>query len=77
MESERYQQVRRVFAEASRLAGGERGAYLERECAGDPDLRREVERLRLLAEIRKHSPEQHHESLMDYPPHREVREASP
>jgi eukaryotic-like serine/threonine-protein kinase len=38
-----------LFAAAEALAAEERGAYLERECAGDPDLRD-----RILALLRAH-----------------------
>ena len=45
MTPERYQQVKRVFAEASALPPAERGAYLERKCGDDVELRAEVESL--------------------------------
>lgn len=45
MTPERYQQVKRVFAEASALLPTERAAYLDRKCADDVDLRAEVESL--------------------------------
>ncbi len=45
MKSERFEQVNRLFIEAPRLAGEERQAFLDKACAGDPELRREVEAL--------------------------------
>jgi len=42
---ERYQQIKRVFAEACRLKPEQRAAYLDQACAGDADLRAEVEGL--------------------------------
>jgi serine/threonine protein kinase/tetratricopeptide (TPR) repeat protein len=44
--------VREVYAEAAALAGAERAAYLNRECAGDAALRAEVDSLLLAAERR-------------------------
>ncbi|MHC4163403.1 MAG: serine/threonine-protein kinase [Planctomycetota bacterium] len=41
----RYQRIREVFLEASRLQGEARRAHLDRACSGDTDLRLEVERL--------------------------------
>ncbi|HUU94794.1 MAG TPA: serine/threonine-protein kinase [Phycisphaerae bacterium] len=45
MTPERYQQLKRVFAEACRLTPAERAAYLERACGADTELRSEVEAL--------------------------------
>ena len=45
MDSERYLVLRRLFDEVRQLAPEDREAFLERECADDPDLRREVEGL--------------------------------
>jgi formylglycine-generating enzyme required for sulfatase activity len=45
MSPERWRRVGEVFAEAARQADGERAAYLDRACAGDPGLRAEVEGL--------------------------------
>ena len=45
MNKERFEQVNRRFIEAQHLAGEERQAFLDTACAGDPDLRREVEAL--------------------------------
>jgi serine/threonine protein kinase len=47
MTPERWQKVRRVFDQAASLPSEERPAYLDKTCAGDPDLRREVESLLL------------------------------
>jgi serine/threonine protein kinase/Flp pilus assembly protein TadD len=40
-----WQQVQAVFQQVLDLTAAERGAFLDRACAGDPDLRREVEAL--------------------------------
>jgi serine/threonine protein kinase len=45
MTPERWQQVREVFDGALALGREERGAYLEKSCVHDPDLRHEVESL--------------------------------
>jgi len=45
MSAERYAQVRRLFLAACELAEGERGAFLDQACAGDPQLRAELESL--------------------------------
>ncbi len=45
MTPERWKQIRAVFEEAEQLAVPERPAYLDRACAGDSDLRVEVESL--------------------------------
>jgi serine/threonine-protein kinase len=45
MTPERWQQVERVCQAALDLPPGERPAFLDRECAGDAELRREVESL--------------------------------
>lgn len=42
---ERWLEVKRIFEEALEIAAGERGAFLDRACGGDADLRREVEAL--------------------------------
>jgi serine/threonine protein kinase len=42
---ERYHEIKRVFAEACRLEAGQRAAYLDQACAGDAELRAEVEGL--------------------------------
>jgi len=44
-EQKRYQQAHEIVEEALKLASGERRAYLDRACAGDEALRRDVERL--------------------------------
>jgi serine/threonine protein kinase len=44
-EQKRYQQAHVIVEEALKLASGERRAYLDRACAGDEALRRDVERL--------------------------------
>src|SRR5450755_2025192 len=43
MTSERWQQIKRVLAEALEELPANRAAYLDRSCAGDEDLHREVE----------------------------------
>src|SRR5271170_1619066 len=43
MTPERWQQVKTVLAEALEETPANRAAYLDRSCAGDQDLRREVE----------------------------------
>jgi serine/threonine protein kinase len=45
MDSERWHEVDCLFAEALDRPSAERPAFLEEACAGDPDLRQEVERL--------------------------------
>ena len=42
---QRYQEIKRVFAEACRLDAEQRSAYLDQVCAGDKQLRHEVETL--------------------------------
>ncbi len=45
MNAERYAQVRRLFLAACELAESEMGAFLDHACAGDPELREELESL--------------------------------
>jgi serine/threonine protein kinase len=45
MTPERQQKINRVFEEALELEGAKRESYLAKECAGDDDLRVEVDRL--------------------------------
>ena len=45
MSAERYAQVRRLFLAACELAEGEICAFLDQACAGDPELRQELESL--------------------------------
>jgi eukaryotic-like serine/threonine-protein kinase len=45
MTPERWQQIRNVFEHAEPLTALEREPYLDRACAGDPELRREVDSL--------------------------------
>jgi serine/threonine protein kinase len=45
MTPERWQQVKEVVADAAALPGEERPAWLAARCAGDPELRQEVESL--------------------------------
>ncbi len=45
MTNDRHQRVKTLFLNAKELAPEERDAFLEKECAGDTDLRREVESL--------------------------------
>jgi eukaryotic-like serine/threonine-protein kinase len=45
MNSERYQKVCDIFAEADELPHDKRAAFLDEKCAGDDDLRSEVESL--------------------------------
>ena len=45
MTPQRYQQVKRVFVEACRLEAADVAAYLDQACAGDDELRAEVEAL--------------------------------
>src|SRR5574340_1370125 len=51
MSPEQWQTVERIFHEASELTGSEQASYLDRACAGDAELRRQVEVL--LAEDQK------------------------
>src|SRR5262249_47823827 len=45
MTDDRWNRIKSLFIEASTCDGDERVALLAHECAGDPDLRREVESL--------------------------------
>ncbi len=45
MDQDRYRRLKRLFTEAGALAGAEREAFLDAECAGDDALRTEVEDL--------------------------------
>jgi len=45
MKSERWKQVEQLYHAALERAPDERAAFLADACAGDPDLRREVEEL--------------------------------
>ena len=45
MTPERWRQIDAVFQEALDLPAADRAAFLDRACAGDADLRREVELL--------------------------------
>lgn len=45
MSPERWQKLEELFHRAEALPGAERAAYLDRECAGDEQLRKEVEAL--------------------------------
>ena len=45
MTPERWLQVERIYHEAGALLPGERASFLDQGCAGDADLRREVERM--------------------------------
>src|ERR1700691_4272734 len=47
MTPERWQQIKDVLASAMEIAPAERVAYLDRNCAGDASVRREVELLLL------------------------------
>jgi hypothetical protein len=47
MNADRYQHVKQVFLEASELESGQVAAFLDQACAGDPELRKEVESLLL------------------------------
>jgi len=45
MSDERYQRIMEIFLEAADLEGADRGAFLDRACRGDEQLRHDVERL--------------------------------
>ena len=45
MTAERRQQVERIYQETAARTPSQRVAFLEQACAGDPDLRGEVERM--------------------------------
>ena len=49
MQTERWQEIERIFQSALALKGVERTAYLDEPCRGDEALRQEVESL--LAEL--------------------------
>ena len=53
METGRWSRVEDLFHEAADLAPTERSAFLDRVCAGDDELRRELESL-LRADITRH-----------------------
>lgn len=50
MKPERWQRIEHLFLAARGLDAGERSALLDRECADDVELRREVETLLAAAE---------------------------
>ncbi len=50
MTPERWQRIKAVFEKALELPSGKRAAYLDQNCSGDPDLRKEVESLLLAQE---------------------------
>jgi len=45
MTADRWEQIKTVFASALEIDPENRAAFLDRECEGDPDLRREIDRL--------------------------------
>ncbi len=45
MNAERWKTVERLFHEASAISGSGRTRYLDHHCAGDEELRRELEEL--------------------------------
>src|SRR6187455_992118 len=45
MSDERWQRLKRIFQESLERAEDARGAFLDRECEGDADLRAEIESL--------------------------------
>src|SRR5215831_15344355 len=45
MQSERWRQIEQIFQSALEVEEGRRAALVEQACAGDEDLRREVESL--------------------------------
>src|ERR1051326_3863598 len=45
MTPERWQEIKRIFNSAAERASGERAGYVAAACAGDEELRREVESL--------------------------------
>ena len=45
MDPKRWGQIEMLYHSAATLQPGERAAYLERACGGDPELRQEVESL--------------------------------
>ena len=45
MNADRYQHVKQIFLDACELEPGQVAAFLDRACAGDPELRKEVESL--------------------------------
>ena len=45
MNREEYQQVKKIFYAVLDVAPSEHAAFLDETCAGDKDLRREVEKL--------------------------------
>ena len=45
MQSDRWKTIEETFHAASQFPPQERSAYLDKTCAGDPELRREVESL--------------------------------
>jgi serine/threonine protein kinase len=55
MSSDRWQRVEKIFERAIELEKEERASYLDHACAGDPDLRREVEELLVSDGAQAHS----------------------
>jgi hypothetical protein len=45
MRPQLWDQIERLFAQATTMSAAERAAFLERECANDPELRSELESL--------------------------------
>jgi eukaryotic-like serine/threonine-protein kinase len=45
MDAQRWQKIKNLFDRAQKLESGERRRFLEKACAGDEELRREVEKL--------------------------------
>ena len=45
MNPERWQEIKRLYNSALELESHQRGAFLEKACAGDESLRKEIERL--------------------------------
>lgn len=56
MTPERWQQIEQVFTEAAELSPNERGPFLDLACAGDAELRSEVEALLDVGEEYPHTP---------------------
>ncbi len=55
MSNDRWQRVEEVFDRAIELEKEDRASYLDHACAGDPDLRREVEEMLAADSARSHS----------------------
>ena len=62
VERDRYQQLKRIFRDASELAGEAREEFLEQACAGDEEMRHDALDLLLEHEALRRADREHSES---------------